>query len=166
VSGAVAMTGDKCLPAFWETLMHTLLRFRIVLIAVTALAVMGFSAAAQADSGRISFVIYKAGFFVGGSGGEGTLTFHGRHYPISIGGISAGLVFGASKTRFHGTVTHIRHARDVAGVYGAAGGGGALGVGAQSIVLTNDKGAVLKLTGKQVGVQINIDLSGMSIAFR
>jgi hypothetical protein len=146
--------------------MQYLLRFRAFMVALTAFAAIGFSTAAQADSGRISFVVYKAGFFVGGSGGEGTLTFHGRHYPISIGGISAGLVFGASKTHFHGTVTHIRRARDVVGVYGAAGGGGALGVGAQTIVLSNDKGAVLKLTGQQVGVQINIDLSGMSITFR
>ncbi|TAM95159.1 MAG: hypothetical protein EPN45_23290 [Rhizobiaceae bacterium] len=146
--------------------MHHLIRFRTVLVALAALTMMGFSTAAQADSGTISFVIYKAGFFVGGSAGEGTLRFHGKRYPISIGGISAGLVFGASKTRFHGTVTHIRRARDVAGVYGAAGGGGALGVGAQTIVLSNDKGAVLKLTGQQVGVQINVDLSGMSIAFK
>ena len=50
---------------------------------------------AHADSGTIRFAIYKAAFFVGGAGGEGTLTFHGR-YPISVGGISGGLAFGAS----------------------------------------------------------------------
>ena len=146
--------------------MQHMLKFRAVLVAMAALTVIGFSTTARADSGTISFVIYKAGFFVGGSGGEGTFRFHGRRYPISIGGISAGLVFGASKTRFHGVVRHIRRARDVVGVYGAAGGGGALGVGAQTIVLSNDKGAVLQLTGRQVGLQVNADLSGMSIAFK
>ncbi len=76
------------------------------------------ASAAHADSGTIRFAIYKAAFFVGGAGGEGTLTFHGRRYPISVGGISGGLAFGASKTYFQGSVGHIRRARDVTGIYG------------------------------------------------
>lgn len=140
--------------------------FRSVAIAAMATAGVGFASAAHADSGTISFAVYKAAFFVGGSGGDGTLTFHGRRYPISIGGISGGLAFGVSKTYFHGTVRHIRRASDVTGVYGAAGGGGAIGKGAQVIVMTNDKGAQLELTGKQVGMQVNADLSGMAITVK
>jgi hypothetical protein len=121
---------------------------------------------AHADSGAIRFSVYKAAFFVGGSGGEGTLTFHGRRYPISIGGISGGLAFGVSKTYFQGTVSHIRRVRDVTGVYGAAGGGGAVGKGAQVIVMTNDKGAQLQLSGRQVGLQVNVDLSGLAITVK
>ena len=101
-------------------------RFRSVAAAVVAAAGIGFAGAAHADSGTIHFYVYKAAFFVGGSGGEGTLTFHGRRYPVSIGGISGGLAFGASKTYFNGTVTRIRRAQDVTGVYGAVGGGGAI----------------------------------------
>ncbi|WFP61666.1 MULTISPECIES: hypothetical protein [unclassified Mesorhizobium] len=141
-------------------------RFRSVAVAVIAAAGISFASAAHADTGSIRFSVYKAAFFIGGAGGEGTLTFHGRRYPISIGGISGGLAFGASKTYFQGTVRHIRRARDVTGVYGAAGGGGALGRGAQVIVMTNDKGAELQLTGRQVGLQVNADLSGMSIGLR
>lgn len=141
-------------------------RFRSVAFAAVAAAGVGLAGAAHADSGTIRFAVYKAAFFVGGSGGEGTLTFHGRHYPISVGGISGGLAFGASKTYFQGTVTHIRRARDVVGVYGAAGGGGAVGKGAQMIVMTNDKGAQLELSGKQVGLQVNADVSGFSITMK
>ena len=141
-------------------------RFRSVAVAVIAAAGVSFASAANADSGTIRFSVYKAAFFIGGAGGEGTLTFHGRRYPISVGGISGGLAFGASKTYFRGTVRHIRRARDVTGVYAAAGGGGALGKGAQVIVMTNDKGAQLELSGKQVGLQINADLSGMSITVK
>ncbi|PBC02346.1 hypothetical protein [Mesorhizobium sp. WSM3860] len=141
-------------------------RIRSAAIAVIAAAGVSLASAAHADSGTIRFSVYKAAFFIGGSGGEGTLTFRGRHYPISIGGISGGLAFGASKTYFKGTVRHIRRARDVAGVYGAAGGGGALGRGAQVIVMTNDKGAELQLTGRQVGLQVNADLSGMTIGLK
>jgi hypothetical protein len=135
-------------------------------IALMALASLGFVSAAHADSGTIRFAVYKAGFFVGGSGGEGTLTFRGRKYRVSIGGVSAGLVFGASKTYYRGTVRHIRRASDVTGIYGAAGGGGAIGRGAQAIVMQNEKGAVLELTGDQRGLQINADLSGLSITVK
>jgi hypothetical protein len=139
---------------------------RASLVALTALAGVGASSAAYADSGYINFRVLKAGWVVGGSGGSGTLVFHGRSYPVSIGGVSAGLVFGASETHFRGRVRHIRVPSDVAGVYGAAGAGGAAGVGAQAIVLTNEKGAVLELSGRQVGLQINADISGLAISMR
>jgi hypothetical protein len=137
--------------------------FRAALI---ALAVAGLSSAARADSGSISFKVLKGGWVIGASGGSGTLVFHGQRYPISIGGLSYGFVFGASETFFRGTVSNIVSPSDVSGIYGAAGAGAALGTGAQAIVLTNEKGAVLSLTGRQVGLQINADLSGLSISVR
>ena len=108
----------------------------------------------------------KGGWFIGASGGSGTLFFHGRSYPLSIGGLSVGLVFGGSETYFRGTVTNIRSRHDVTGIYGAAGAGAAIVAGAQIIALRNEKGAVLRLTGQQVGLQLNADLSGLSISVR
>jgi hypothetical protein len=140
--------------------------FRTALIALTAMAGVGLSSAAYADSGSIRFNVVKAGFVIGGSGGSGTLTFHGQSYPVSIGGISYGFTFGASETRFHGTVSHIRQPSDVAGVYAAAAAGAALGVGAQAIVLTNEKGAVLTLSGRQVGAIVSADLNGLAVSIR
>lgn len=133
---------------------------------VVAFITVGLPRLARADDGYIAFRVFKGGWIVGASAGSGTLIFHGHHYPISIGGLSAGFVFGASETHFRGTVSNIRSPYDVSGVYGAVGGGGALVVGAQAIVLRNDKGAVLSLTGRQIGLQINVDLSGMSISVR
>jgi len=139
---------------------------RAGLIALAALTGAGLSTAAQADSGSIRFNVVKAGFVIGGSGGSGTLTFQGRSYPISIGGISYGFTFGASETHFVGSVSNIRRPSDVAGVYGAAGAGAALGRGAQGIVLTNEKGAVLSLSGRSVGAIVAADLSGLVISVR
>lgn len=139
---------------------------RVGLIALTAMLGASFASTAYADSGSISFRILKAGFVVGGSGGSGTLTFHGKSYPISIGGLSYGFTFGASETRFHGTVSNITRPSDVAGVYAAAGAGGAVGAGAQAIVLTNQKGAVLSLIGRSAGVIISVDLNGMALSLR
>lgn len=143
-------------------------RIRTAFFAFTAIAGLGFMsvAPAHADTCSIRFSVYKAGWFIGGSGGTGSMNCGGRSYPITIGGLSAGLVFGGSKTWFHGTVRNIHRPSDVAGVYGAAGAGGAVGGGVQAIVLRNEKGATLHLTGNQVGLQINADLSGMAISLR
>ena len=134
---------------------------RTTLIALMALA--GSVSAGHADSGTVTLTIYKAGWVIGGSGGEGSLRFHGKRYALSAGGLDYGLVFGASKTVLRGKVSRIRRASDVAGIYGAAGAGLALGTGVRAIVLTNEKGAVLELTGEQVGLMANVDLSGLAI---
>jgi lipid-binding SYLF domain-containing protein len=141
-------------------------RFRAGIIALIAIAGAAFSSAVYADSGSISFKVLKAGFVIGGSGGSGTLSFHGRSYPISIGGISYGFTFGASETRFHGTVSNIRRPSDVSGVYAAGNVGAALGRGAQAIVLTNEKGAVLSLTGRSSGAIVSADLNGLAITVK
>src|SRR5271163_961740 len=88
------------------------------------------AAAAYADSGAIRFNVLKAGFVIGGSAGRGMLVFHGRGYPLAIGGVSYGFTFGASATDFIGRVSNIRTASDVNGVYAAAGAGAAIGFGA------------------------------------
>jgi hypothetical protein len=134
---------------------------RTALIALVALA--GLSSASLADNGTVRLTIYKAGWIIGGSGGSGTLYFRGRTYRLSTGGLDYGLVFGGSKAELHGTVRNIKQPSDVAGVYGAAGAGLAVGRGARAIVLTNQKGAVLELSGRQVGLLANADLSGLAI---
>jgi hypothetical protein len=135
----------------------------VALIAVTSLTA---PSAAFADSGFIRMSVVKGGWVLGAHGGSGVLMFHGRKYPLSIGGVDAGLVFGLSKTEFYGRVSHIRTASDVGGVYGAGGAGATLGVGARVIGLTNDKGAVLTLQGRQIGLMANVDLSGLVISLR
>jgi hypothetical protein len=114
----------------------------------------------------VSLTIYKAGWIIGGSGGGGVLNFRGRRYGLSTGGLDYGLVFGGSKTMLYGRVSNIYRPSDVAGVYGAAGAGIAVGSGARAIVLTNQKGAVLELSGRQVGLMANADLSGLAITLK
>ncbi|HTV33697.1 MAG TPA: hypothetical protein VME69_11445 [Methylocella sp.] len=141
-------------------------RARIGLIALVAMIGATVSSAVSADSGIIHISVVKGGWFIGANGGSGTLIFHGRRYPLSVGGVDAGLVFGLSQTTFTGRVIHIQRPSDVAGVYVAAGAGAALGIGARLIELTNDKGAVLQLEGRQIGLIANLDLSGLAIALQ
>ena len=141
-------------------------RFRAAVVALFALVSASVPSAAHADFGTVWIQEVKGGWFIGGSAGGGTLLFHGRRYPLSIGGLSVGLVFGGSATRLYGHVTNIWRPSDVAGVYGAAGAGAALLVGARGIVLRNEKGAVLSLYGEQVGLIANADLSGLAVSLR
>jgi lipid-binding SYLF domain-containing protein len=138
---------------------------RAALFALTVTCT-GLATAARADNGSIRFNVIKAGFVIGGSAGSGTLVFHGRRYLLSIGGVSYGFTFGGSATDFVGTVSNIRRPSDVNGVYGAAGAGVAVGPGAGAIVLTNQNGAVLTLSGRQAGLIVAADLNGLLITLR
>src|SRR5271154_1314164 len=97
--------------------------------ALVALALFAGSSAARADEGQVTLVIFKAGWFVGGSAGQGVLTFHDEAYALTAGGIDGGLVFGGSQTTLQGKVRNIRRPQDIAGIYGAAGARLALGAG-------------------------------------
>lgn len=144
--------------------MKVLSVLRVGLLALAAL--IGAVSMASAADGSISIRIVKAGFVFGGSAGEGVLTFQGRKYPLAVGGLSYGFTFGASETRFHGTVRNIKRPSDVAGVYAQGGAGAALVKGAQAVVLTNQNGAVLELTGEQTGIIVSLDLSGLALSLK
>lgn len=139
---------------------------RLGLAAVAALLVAGPLSSARADSGTVRISFIKAGWVIGGTIGEGTLNFRGRVYRLRIGGLSYGLTFGGSKTDLRGRVSNIFHPRDVEGVYGAGAAGAAVIRGPQAVILTNQRGAVMELTGSQTGLIVNLDLNGMAVSLR
>jgi hypothetical protein len=158
----------KILPRGYAKKLSSALRRALVAGAMLVSAVFAGAglSPAHADDGYVTLTIWKAGWIIGGSGGGGTLTFRGQAYPLSAGGLDYGLVFGGSKTVLRGRVHNIIRPSDVAGVYAAAGAGLAVGGGARAIVLTNQKGAVLELSGTEVGLLANADLSGLAITLR
>jgi hypothetical protein len=141
--------------------LHTLRAAFLALAAFLA----GLSPAC-ADSGTVRISFIKAGWVIGGSVGSGTLTFRGRTYRLSVGGLSYGFTFGGSQTNLVGRVSNISQPSDIAGVYGAGSAGAAVLRGAQAIVLTNQKGALLELSGSQRGLIVNLDLSGLALSLR
>jgi lipid-binding SYLF domain-containing protein len=141
-----------------------MLSLRTIIIALATL--LAASVSAHADSGTVRISFLKAGWVIGGNVGSGTLTFRGRTYPLSVGGMSYGFTFGGSQTDLRGTVSNIFHPSDIEGVYGAAGAGATVIRGPQAIVLTNQKGAVLQLSGTQTGLMVNLDVSGMALTLR
>ena len=140
--------------------------FRIFFVALVAVLAASFSSAARADSGTVRISFIKAGWVIGGTFGTGTLTFQGRTYPLAIGGLSYGFTFGGSQTNLRGRVSNIYRPSDIEGVYGAAGAGATVIRGPQAIVLANQKGAVLEVSGNQTGLMVNLDLSGMALSLK
>ena len=145
--------------------MRSLVAFRGALVAF-ALIGSGLATAAYADVGSIRFNVVKAGFVIGGSAGSGAMIYHGRIDPLIIGGVSYCFTFGGSLTDFVGTVSNIRTPSDVNGIYVAGGAGAAVGVGGGAIVLANQNGAVLTLSGFQSGLIVAADLNGLVITLR
>jgi hypothetical protein len=134
-----------------------------VLIAAATLA--GASTESRAQTGTVRLHIVKAGFIVGVGGGSGTLIYHGRRYPLSIGGIGIGSL-GIAAVDLVGTAHNLRTPADIAGTYGAAGAGATFVGGAQVARLQNEKGVILEVRGAQVGFQVSLGLAGMTVALR
>ena len=139
---------------------------KFVMAVVAAVAFSSAQSHAQSPgTGTVSLNIVKAGFIVGVGGGSGVLHFHGRNYPLSLGGIGIGSL-GVATVALRGAASHLRSPSDIAGTYGAAGAGGTFVGGAHVVTLQNEKGVVLRLSGPQVGFQVSIGLAGMTIAMR
>ena len=143
--------------------MKTITR-RSLILSGAALTSGALLTPAEAATGAVAIRVVSAGFIIGMSGGSGTLTFQGRQYPLTIGGISAGATIGASGTDLVGTAYHLRTAADIAGIYSAGGAGLAVAGGRSAAQLSNANGVVLRLRGRQVGFMFSLDLSGMTIS--
>jgi hypothetical protein len=138
---------------------------RNLMIVIAALLVAGSATSSYAETGSVRIQFTKAGFIVGLSGGTGTLVFRGRSYPLRIGGVSVG-TFGATQADLVGRARNLRAASDIVGTYSAVGAGIAIAGGRKTARLQNSKGVVLELRGRQVGLELSIDLSGMTVALQ
>jgi len=132
-------------------------------VAVAALMLLAVPSQSQAQIGRVHAKLLKAGFIVGAGGGNGTLTFKGRRYPLKFGGLSVGTI-GVASVELVGTASHLETAEDIAGNYTAVGAGVAIIAGPKVARLQNARGVVLELHGVQIGLNVSLNLSGMTVA--
>ena len=134
-------------------------------IIVAALVMTGVPQRSYAETGSVRIKVAKVGFIVGVGGGSGTLTFKGKHYRLSIGGVSAGTI-GVAGVDLVGTASNLQSAEDIAGAYSAVSAGVAVAGGAKVATLQNSNGVILQLQGKQVGYEASLSLSGLTISLR
>jgi hypothetical protein len=137
----------------------------LALIALLA-GVAGSSTPVRAETGLVSVVFTKGGFIIGVGGGEGVLVLHGKRYPFSVSGMSAGFTIGASTTKYVGKALNLRGPASLEGTYSVIGGGGALAAGAGGVQLQNGNGVILQLSGPKVGVEVSAAVGGVTIRLK
>ena len=108
-------------------------KFSAVIMAA-AIMLAGTASQSYAETGSVRLKITKVGFIVGVGGGSGTLTFQGKRYRLSIGGVSAGTI-GVAGMDLVGTASNLRTAADIAGTYSALSAGVAVAGGARVATL-------------------------------
>ena len=80
--------------------------------------------------------------------------------------MAAGLLIGLAKANLRGKVQNLNKVSDIEGTYAGAGAGIAVAGGVKGIVLTNEKGVKMSLSGTQVGIEGGIDLSGTVVRLK
>lgn len=132
---------------------------RIFTLTATAVATaVGMSvAAAEKPSASVSIAQVNVAFLVSGNVGGGTLTFEGKTYEFSIGGLGYGGI-GASRVEASGEVYNLRRIEDFEGPY-AQGRAGAV-AGSQQIEggmwLINPNGVEMHLRSRREGYALSL----------
>lgn len=145
--------------------------FKAAMLALAAGLLMGTPASAQTSSlGRPNASIriqqLQVAFIGSGALGGGTVTYRGRTYPITVGGLGVGGM-GASKLTATGTVYGLSRLEDLAGPYLQIRAGWALGdAGRGRLWLRNDKGVTLRLATRRQGLQLATGADAVVIDFK
>ena len=131
---------------------------------ITVLSVSLFSVLALAvddkPDGTIEFMANSAALGVGFSWGDGTLTYHGKVYPIKAEGFSLGGV-GFASVMGKGQVYHLKKLSDFDGTYAGAGANLTILAGGGNVVLKNAKGVELRLNTDTQGAKVSIGGGGV-----
>jgi hypothetical protein len=123
---------------------------------------IALAAEAKKPDATISWTATSANAGIGATWGSGTLTYNGKHYPISMSGLNIGGV-GIDKASGSADVYHLTNLSDFNGTYAAVGAGATVGGGGAIAAMKNQKGVVVELKSTTQGLQANIGPSGVKI---
>jgi hypothetical protein len=99
---------------------------------------------------------------IGLSWGSGVLTYNGKQYNFKIDGLSVGSV-GIQNATARGKVYKLKKVADFAGNYAAVAVGMAVGGGAGTKTMKNDKGVIMDLISTNQGVDFTFGPQGVKI---
>jgi hypothetical protein len=122
-----------------------------------------FSASAQTPDGVIELSGGSVAAGIGFSWGSGTLIFQGRRYPLKVSGFSLASV-GITDYTASGTVTGLRSAQDINGVFTSVAAGGTLGGGGNIAAMKNQNGTVIQMTSTTAGLSLTLAAAGVKIS--
>jgi hypothetical protein len=119
-------------------------------------------------TGFVSLNFKSVALGVGGSSGDGVLTYQGKDYPFSISGVSFADV-GVSSFSGAAKVYDLKSVKDFAGNYAASQASFAVGGGGSEIAMKNSNGVtivVLKNEGKESGTKLSLGPGGMKLQMK
>lgn len=135
---------------------HTRLLGALSLAAALMAATLVIGAEKKAPDGTVAIDETQFAMIVGGSTGAGTLTYKGGEHAFKLSGLSVGANVGAAKVSAVGDVYDLKDLSRFPGTYTRFDASAALGGGAGTLYLKNEKGVVMKLTSRNQGLQLNI----------
>jgi hypothetical protein len=115
-------------------------------------------------SGWVEMHEVQAAYIGSGSAGAGRLTFRGRSYPFTVGGLGIGGI-GLSTIEAEGEVYDLEDLYQFPGAYGEARYGFALGsASAGDLWLQNRAGVIMHLKAKRTGLMLSLGGDGILIS--
>lgn len=138
-----------------------------VAVLLTAAMVTGGPALAadisKKPSGRVTIDETQFGLILGGSVGNGKLTYKGKSYRFKLSGLSLGANVGVSKSRAVGKVYDLRSLSKFPGTYTKLDASVALGGGIGGLQMQNENGVIMHLESRTQGLQFNLGMSGVTV---
>ena len=143
---------------------------KLITILLPAFALVTLTFPVSADShmkdeptATIDVRNWRVGFVVGYGGGKGRLHHEGNTYPLTIKGLRVGAAAGVAKTDLSGDVYNLTKPEDIEGDYSAGAASAAVIAGGKVWSFENDKGVLIKVKGTEKGLELALDISGMTI---
>jgi Cu/Ag efflux protein CusF len=132
-----------------------------------AVAVTSEGVPQEEPNATVEIKQWQVGFILGGGGGSGELHFKGRTYPLEISGVNLGATVGITKADLVGEAYNLKTPENIDGAYGQAGASVAFVGGEKVWTLKNrTTGVLLRLHGKQKGLELALNVGGMNISLK
>lgn len=142
-------------------------RKMISLMAIASLVVVGGLTLAQEKQPdatlRLTTGSVAAG--IGFSWGDGVLTYKGKEYPFSIGGLSV-VDVGISSASASGSVYNLTKLEDFNGTYTGVTAGATVAGGAGAATIQNQNGVAINLVGTSQGLQLKLSVDGVKMTLK
>ena len=119
-------------------------------------------------TGFVSLNFKSVGIGIGGSSGEGMLSYQGKDFPFTISGLNLADV-GVSNFQGAGRVYDLKSVNDFAGNYGATQAAFAVRGGQSESSMRNGKGVTIVVVaneGKESGMRFSLGASGVNIKLK
>ena len=144
-------------------------RVGLLLVVLCLTVTTGFARGKSSQGPPDAILQLSGGSFAAGIGfswGEGTLTYKGKTYPVSVNGMSIGKV-GITNSTARGEVYRLHKLADFDGNYTSAGVGLTL-VGGVSVVTTmrSQNGVLIDLHSTTRGASITIGVAGVDMRIK